>query len=202
VPLTIRKGGIRRHCTSPSKYRNGVVAPCLLRPYTLRGSVRCLYHPIHTSHGEHPVLTRSLRPADIFAIIPLHQEPVFSSTSTGHGRPIWLLDPLDMIPSVFELSTSEVGLVEYVRLLLFTIVLRVTCSSMVAYPSKIHSLLSSTSAMAAWGFSCPSTEPGSAILVEKICGKCHDGLRCRRQSSRRTLQLIYLAKCDIQLIPS
>ncbi len=57
--------------------------------------------------SEHPVLTRSLHPVDVFAIIPLHQEPVFSGTYTGHGRPIWLLDPLDMIPFIFELSTLD-----------------------------------------------------------------------------------------------
>ena len=64
--------------------------------------------------GEHDILTRALRPEDIFAILPLHQEPVFSGALTRHGRPIWLLDPLDMIPSIFELSSKEVGLVEYV----------------------------------------------------------------------------------------
>jgi len=65
--------------------------------------------------GEHPILTRALRPEDVFAILPLHQEPVFSGGLTRHGRPIWLLDPLDMIPSIFELSSKEGGLVEYVR---------------------------------------------------------------------------------------
>jgi hypothetical protein len=61
--------------------------------------------------GEHLILTRSLRPADVFAILPLHQEPVCSGTLSRHGRPVWLLDPLDMIPSIFELSTREAGLV-------------------------------------------------------------------------------------------
>ena len=63
---------------------------------------------------EHPIPTGSLCPADVFAIIPLHQEPVCFGTPTRHGTPIWLLDPLDMIPSVFELSTREDDLAKYV----------------------------------------------------------------------------------------
>lgn len=62
--------------------------------------------------GENHILPRALRPEDIFAILPLHQEPVFSGAITRHGRPVWLLDPLDMIPSIFELSSKEVGLLE------------------------------------------------------------------------------------------
>jgi hypothetical protein len=66
---------------------------------------------------EHPIPTVSLCPADVFAIIPLHQEPVCYGTPTRHGTPIWLLDPLDMIPSIFELSTRETELVKYVWLI-------------------------------------------------------------------------------------
>ena len=56
---------------------------------------------------ENRIPTESLCPADVFGIIPLHQEPVCYGTPTGHGKPIWLLDPLDMIPSIFELSAQE-----------------------------------------------------------------------------------------------
>lgn len=56
----------------------------------------------------------SLCPEDVFAILPLHQEPICSGTLTRLGKPIWLLDPLDMIPSIFELSTREAELVKYV----------------------------------------------------------------------------------------
>ena len=62
--------------------------------------------------GENHILPRALRSEDIFALLPLHQEPVFSGAITGHGRPVWLLDPLDMIPSIFELSSKELGLLE------------------------------------------------------------------------------------------
>jgi hypothetical protein len=61
--------------------------------------------------------TGSLCPADVFAILPLHQEPVCSGTPTRHGKRIWLLDPLDMSPSIFELSTREAELVKYVWLI-------------------------------------------------------------------------------------
>ncbi|KAF8273321.1 hypothetical protein EI94DRAFT_1300222 [Lactarius quietus] len=59
--------------------------------------------------NEHHVLTRSLQPVDVFAIIPLHQEPIFSGTNTRRGRPMWLLDPLDMLPFIFEMSTRDAG---------------------------------------------------------------------------------------------
>jgi hypothetical protein len=66
---------------------------------------------------ENPIPTGSLGPADVFAILPLHQEPVCSGTPTGHGKSVWLLDPLDMIPSIFELSTRGAELVKYVWLI-------------------------------------------------------------------------------------
>ena len=64
---------------------------------------------------ENHILPRALRSEDIFALLPLHQEPVFSGPITGHGRPVWLLDPLDMVPSIFELSSKELGLLEDVQ---------------------------------------------------------------------------------------
>jgi hypothetical protein len=76
----------------------------------------CVIFSTHVME-EHPIPTGSLCPADVFAIIPLHHEPVCYGTPTRHGRPIWLLDPLDMIPSIFELSTGEDELVKYVCLI-------------------------------------------------------------------------------------
>jgi len=70
------------------------------------------YLPIHPCYGRvsypHPDFVPCGR-------LPLHREldPVFSGTLTRHGMPRWLLDPLS-IPSIFELSSGEVGLVEYV----------------------------------------------------------------------------------------
>ena len=93
----------------------GIVTESLLRAYyiPIRSEEACGVCIILSTDviGENPILTRSLRPADVFAILPLHQEPVYSGTLSTHGRPIWLLDPLDMIPSILELSTREAGLV-------------------------------------------------------------------------------------------
>jgi len=94
-----------------SRLLASVVTESLLRAYYVRilSEGACGVCIILSTHviGEHPIITRSLRPADVFAILPLHQEPVFSGELTKHGRPIWLLDPLDMIPSIFELSTLD-----------------------------------------------------------------------------------------------
>ena len=72
---------------------------------------------LSTNVEEHPIPNGSLCPADVFAILPLHQEPLCSGTPTRHGKPIWLLDPLDMIPSIFELSTREAAMIKYVWLI-------------------------------------------------------------------------------------
>jgi hypothetical protein len=100
-----------------SRLLAGIVTESLLRSYyiPIHSEEACGVCIILSTHvmGENPILTRSLRPADIFAILPLHQEPVYSGTLSTHGRPIWLLDPLDMIPLVFDLSTREAGLVKY-----------------------------------------------------------------------------------------
>ncbi|TFK40140.1 IucC family-domain-containing protein [Crucibulum laeve] len=58
--------------------------------------------------SEQPVLNRALRSNDIFAVVPLHHPPVFDGTSVyQHGRPVGLVDPLDMLPTIYELE--EVG---------------------------------------------------------------------------------------------
>ncbi|KAJ7650718.1 IucC family-domain-containing protein [Roridomyces roridus] len=59
--------------------------------------------------SEQPVITRSLRPNDIFAIVPLRNRPVFQdSPPTKHGRMVGLVDPLDMYPEVYTLE-AETG---------------------------------------------------------------------------------------------
>lgn len=75
----------------------------------------CVLLSIHVE--EHPISNGSLCPEDVFAILPLHQEPLCSGTPTRYGKTIWLLDPLDMIPSIFELSTREAALIKYVWLI-------------------------------------------------------------------------------------
>ncbi|KAH9063923.1 hypothetical protein EDB87DRAFT_1701063 [Lactarius vividus] len=107
----------------PSERAAFAVTSRLLASIVTESLLRSYYVPIQSEDArgicvilstsvmsEHPVLTRSLHPADVFAIIPLHQEPIFSEeTYTRHGRKIWLLDPLDMIPFIFELSTRGPG---------------------------------------------------------------------------------------------
>jgi len=113
----------------PTERAAFAVASRLLASIVTESLLRAFYIPIHSEEAlacgvciilstnvmaENPIPTRALGPADVFAILPLHQEPVFSGTVTGHGRPIWLLDPLDMIPSIFELSSRGAGLIESV----------------------------------------------------------------------------------------
>jgi hypothetical protein len=58
--------------------------------------------------SEQPIITRALRPADIFAIVPLRAAPAFKdNTTTKHGRVVGLLDPLDMVPEVYTLSETK-----------------------------------------------------------------------------------------------
>ncbi|KAJ7510429.1 IucC family-domain-containing protein [Mycena galericulata] len=60
--------------------------------------------------SEQPVITRALRPNDIFALVPLHSAPVFKDTApTKHGRMVGLVDPLDMIPEIFVLAETISG---------------------------------------------------------------------------------------------
>lgn len=116
----------------PSEMAAFSVTSRLLASIVTESLLQAYYVPIHSEEAcgiciilsahvmeEHLVFTRSLCPADIFAILPLHQEPVCSGklSESAHGRPIWLLDPLDMIPSIFEISTGEAGLVKHVWLI-------------------------------------------------------------------------------------
>ncbi|KAK7032831.1 C2 domain-containing protein [Favolaschia claudopus] len=60
--------------------------------------------------SEQPIITRALRPNDIFAIVPLHSPPVFKdATPTKHGKIVGLLDPLDMIPEIYVLAENTSG---------------------------------------------------------------------------------------------
>ncbi|KAJ6570144.1 IucC family-domain-containing protein [Mycena vulgaris] len=60
--------------------------------------------------SEQPVITRALRPNDIFAIVPLRSPPVFKDkTPTKHGRVVGLLDPLDMVPEIYVLTETISG---------------------------------------------------------------------------------------------
>ena len=92
----------------------------LLASIVTENLLRAFYVPVDAEHaagvcvilsthviGECSVLERSLRPSDVFAVIPLHHAPVFKGENSVHGRPVWLLDPLDMLPSVYELRDRQ-----------------------------------------------------------------------------------------------
>jgi hypothetical protein len=49
------------------------------------------------------LLNKPYRPADVFAIVPLKTVPIFRSSDPHHsGQEIGLVDPLDMLPLVYE----------------------------------------------------------------------------------------------------
>lgn len=70
--------------------------------------------------NEPPVIARTLRAADVLAIIPLHHPPVLKSESIEkHGWLVALVDPLDMLPEVYELvedSMNKSDTSEHVRI--------------------------------------------------------------------------------------
>lgn len=54
--------------------------------------------------SEQPSICRALVASDIYAIVPLYREPVLRpSLPQRHGSPVALVDPLDMLPEVYEL---------------------------------------------------------------------------------------------------
>ncbi|KAF8599149.1 hypothetical protein BDV93DRAFT_592260 [Ceratobasidium sp. AG-I] len=97
---------------------------CLVTEKLLRG----IYIPIVSSPcstgvlvvlstrltSEEPFIGHLLRPSDVFAIVPLRHAPVFAPYDGNcdehkHGRPVGLVDPLDMVPEVYELSEAIHG---------------------------------------------------------------------------------------------
>ncbi|CAA7267094.1 unnamed protein product [Cyclocybe aegerita] len=61
--------------------------------------------------SEKPILRRALRSEDIFVMVPLHHLPTFKDhrvSKQDHGQLVGLVDPLDMLPYVYELK-KETG---------------------------------------------------------------------------------------------
>lgn len=53
-------------------------------------------------------LQKPYRPADIFVIIPLQSVPVLKPTNDSSiGKEIGLIDPLDMLPWIFEVDAES-----------------------------------------------------------------------------------------------
>lgn len=66
--------------------------------------------------SEDPKRHRALGHTDVLAIIPLHHPPVFRvEASHEHGRSVGLVDPLDMLPEVYELVETTTHSPENVR---------------------------------------------------------------------------------------
>lgn len=108
----------------PIQHAKFAVVSRLLSCLVTEQLLRALYIPIADSKqaagalvilsthliSEQPVISRPLRSNDIFAIVPLRQQPVFKGTSVyKHGRPVGLVDPLDMLPEVYELTETLNG---------------------------------------------------------------------------------------------
>ena len=165
----------------PSDRAAFAVTSRLLASIVTESILRSYYVPIHSGDAcgicvilsanvmsEHHVPTRSLSPVDIFAIIPLHQEPIFSGTHTRHGRPIWLLDPLDMVPLIFDISTRNAGSDGNVCLRPHLPRLRPFLILLLAISAESNSIFPGFSPMAA-GRACLSLpKPRPLALVEKI----------------------------------
>jgi hypothetical protein len=122
---------------------------------------------LSASMSEHHVLTRPLQPADVFAIVPLNQEPIFSGTYGTHGRPIWLLDPLDMVPLIFEISTRDAGSSGVVCLRLIYLLLTPFLIRFLAVSAEASSIFPRFSPMGARGAYLSHPSPRSFTLVEK-----------------------------------
>lgn len=98
---------------------------CLVTEQLLRAFYVSLTNPnraagvlvILSTHliSEQPVINRSLRSSDIFALVPLRHAPVFNGGQTQHGRSVGLLDPLDMLPEIYELAETQPGDGKHVR---------------------------------------------------------------------------------------
>ncbi|PFH53187.1 hypothetical protein AMATHDRAFT_138330 [Amanita thiersii Skay4041] len=57
---------------------------------------------------EQPIVDRKLQRQDIFAIVLVHHAPVLDGfMRSKHGWPVRLLDPLDMLPEIYELAVSD-----------------------------------------------------------------------------------------------
>ncbi|KIL58735.1 hypothetical protein M378DRAFT_170193 [Amanita muscaria Koide BX008] len=90
---------------------------CLVTERILRAFYACLVDTssatgivvVLSTHliSEHPTINRPLRACDILAIVPVHHPPVCKdSFGCNYGQPVILLDPLDMLPEVYELAEA------------------------------------------------------------------------------------------------
>jgi len=106
----------------PHEHAPFAVISRLLSCLVTESLLRAYYVPLSTSASaagvlvvlsthlisENPILNRVLRSNDVLAIVPLHHPPVLrGSTVYRHGRLVGLLDPLDMMPFVYEFTEDK-----------------------------------------------------------------------------------------------
>ncbi|KAH9993395.1 hypothetical protein BJV77DRAFT_364387 [Russula vinacea] len=127
-----------------SRLLESIVTESLLRAY-------CIILSAHVM-GEVP--SHSVpAPCDIFAILPLHQDPC-TLECLRTWKAYLALDPPDMIPSILTFDPrSRIGYISYP-------------SSLLSYLVPPHGSL---------GICCSDAEPRSTTLVEKIRLNYHDG---------------------------
>jgi hypothetical protein len=103
----------------PSKHAPFAVTSRLISCLVTEQLLRAFYLPIAHSRAtgvlvvsthlmsEKLIIDRTLRFDDIFVLVPLLHSPVFSGASVfKHGRPVGLVDPLDMFPEIYELTQT------------------------------------------------------------------------------------------------
>lgn len=62
---------------------------------------------------QEPILADSLDPNDIFVVVPLQHHPVLKDDCLHpYGRRVGLVDPLDMLPVIYELTERPPGQIE------------------------------------------------------------------------------------------
>ncbi|KAK2460987.1 hypothetical protein APHAL10511_007457 [Amanita phalloides] len=65
---------------------------------------------LSTHLASEQIVDGTLYASDIFAVVPVHHPPVLLKTPPSkHGRSVGLLDPLDMLPEVYELRKGKPG---------------------------------------------------------------------------------------------
>ena len=122
----------------PFEHAAFAVASRLISCLVTEKILRALYLPIHSAQVaglliilstdvicELPVINRVLRSKDILALVPLLHPPIYYRNSAyqhQHGHLVHLVDPLDMYPTVFELSTSSSTLRQQVCVPILTLV--------------------------------------------------------------------------------
>lgn len=100
-------------CRLPSAEKAAfAVASRLLSSIVTEGLLPAVYVPLDDSSmapGVCVILAGNrtlgpLRAIDVYAIVPLHHQPLLKprEATTALGRPVWLLDPFDMLPCVLE----------------------------------------------------------------------------------------------------